>query len=354
MSRLNINIGTTANDRTGDPLRTAFEKVNANFTELYNTVGADAPANKLVNGASEVVLDEGGMLTVPGSIAFQDGVITLNDNTDPGIVLGSSNKSVFVSTLSGIDQYKWKFGTDGKLNLPATGTINNLLSGVSSIALVLNNLGQTVSTIIADKTLLLNSSWGLVQVGWTITIGLVTRNVIGITEDVSNVNFELDGLLTLPNTGSITFQSLESKVLELTPDGTTTWTFGSDGTLTSPNGATQTSTGSINCQPGVDTVVFTSSQAGIQTIKLLLKVEGVVTGNDLDTQSCEMIIAKSFRGPTVVSSVYGIVYTSVAPLATFTADWNAVSSRVDVTCRPTSLTNNVTIKAFATEITTSD
>jgi len=28
-----INIGTTPNDGTGDPLRTAFTKVNENFTE---------------------------------------------------------------------------------------------------------------------------------------------------------------------------------------------------------------------------------------------------------------------------------------------------------------------------------
>jgi hypothetical protein len=30
-----IGIGTTANDGTGDPIRTAFDKVNDNFTELY-------------------------------------------------------------------------------------------------------------------------------------------------------------------------------------------------------------------------------------------------------------------------------------------------------------------------------
>lgn len=36
MAKQIINVGTTANDRTGDPLRTAFTKTNANFTELYN------------------------------------------------------------------------------------------------------------------------------------------------------------------------------------------------------------------------------------------------------------------------------------------------------------------------------
>ena len=32
-----INIGTTANDGTGDTIRNAFDKVNDNFTEIYNS-----------------------------------------------------------------------------------------------------------------------------------------------------------------------------------------------------------------------------------------------------------------------------------------------------------------------------
>lgn len=38
MAKQTINVGTTANDRTGDPLRTAFTKTNANFTEVYNNI----------------------------------------------------------------------------------------------------------------------------------------------------------------------------------------------------------------------------------------------------------------------------------------------------------------------------
>ena len=34
-----INIGTSANDGTGDPLRTAFTKINTMFTELYGDSG---------------------------------------------------------------------------------------------------------------------------------------------------------------------------------------------------------------------------------------------------------------------------------------------------------------------------
>ena len=37
MARQAINIGSSANDGTGDPLRTAFDKINDNFIELYGT-----------------------------------------------------------------------------------------------------------------------------------------------------------------------------------------------------------------------------------------------------------------------------------------------------------------------------
>lgn len=36
MAKQTINVGATANDRTGDPLRIAFTKINSNFTEVYN------------------------------------------------------------------------------------------------------------------------------------------------------------------------------------------------------------------------------------------------------------------------------------------------------------------------------
>ena len=39
MALQTINLGTYANDRTGDDLRTAFEKVNANLIELYSISG---------------------------------------------------------------------------------------------------------------------------------------------------------------------------------------------------------------------------------------------------------------------------------------------------------------------------
>ena len=49
MAKQTINIGSSANDGTGDPLRTAFNKINANFNELY---GATAEANDIIEDTS--------------------------------------------------------------------------------------------------------------------------------------------------------------------------------------------------------------------------------------------------------------------------------------------------------------
>ena len=46
MTKQVINIGTSVNKGNGDPLRTAFTKINENFTELYSALGLDvAPLN---------------------------------------------------------------------------------------------------------------------------------------------------------------------------------------------------------------------------------------------------------------------------------------------------------------------
>ena len=48
MAKLTVNIGTSANDRTGDNLRTAFNKINTNFTELYTELGLDDNSLNLI------------------------------------------------------------------------------------------------------------------------------------------------------------------------------------------------------------------------------------------------------------------------------------------------------------------
>ena len=50
MAKQVINIGRTANDRSGDPLRSAFNKINENFNELYDrSENTDSQTLSLVN-----------------------------------------------------------------------------------------------------------------------------------------------------------------------------------------------------------------------------------------------------------------------------------------------------------------
>lgn len=48
MAKLTINLGTAANARDGDPIRTAFTKVNQNFSELYSAVGDSIIAGEIL------------------------------------------------------------------------------------------------------------------------------------------------------------------------------------------------------------------------------------------------------------------------------------------------------------------
>jgi len=121
-----------------------------------------------------------------------------------------------------------------------------------------------------------------------------------------------------------------------------------------PNGIMQRSGDHVNCVAGVDTVIYTSALDTNHTIKLLLNIEGVEDGQtDPDTQSCEMIVAKGFRANSVAGSAYGLVYTSTNPLVTLSTRWNAVDSRVEITCRPVSATNAVNVRSTGIEVASS-
>jgi hypothetical protein len=63
MAKQTINIGTAANSKNGDPLRTAFSKVNSNFTELYAAVAADVQIPSQINNSGRLLTTNGTTLT---------------------------------------------------------------------------------------------------------------------------------------------------------------------------------------------------------------------------------------------------------------------------------------------------
>ena len=65
MSKQVVNIGSTANDGTGDALRTAFSKTNSNMTEIYNAIGDGTSLINLINNNDELELTG-----IPNKISF--------------------------------------------------------------------------------------------------------------------------------------------------------------------------------------------------------------------------------------------------------------------------------------------
>ncbi len=155
MARLNINIGTTANDKTGDPLRTAFDKVNQNFVELYAHVGADVQIPSQTNNGGKYLTTNGTALSwgdvSQGNIFDQDLNTTDNvqfayvtsteavklSNSDTVVgAIGSSPTSVNIEGWLGNsvnivtnDLLTWTFDANGILTVPAVSGENLFIQG---------------------------------------------------------------------------------------------------------------------------------------------------------------------------------------------------------------------------------
>ena len=104
MAKQNINIGTVANDGTGDPLRTAFDKTNQNFTELYDAVvtatsditndSGFITANSLPTALSEFTNDVGFITASEAEfITANTGYVILNDRYTLDTPVSFSNQS---------------------------------------------------------------------------------------------------------------------------------------------------------------------------------------------------------------------------------------------------------------------
>lgn len=82
MAKQTINIGTAANDGTGDPLRTAFDKANDNFDEIYlsglidGNLNIDGNTFKSTNTNGDMILDPNGegVVSVVGDLVVSGSI----------------------------------------------------------------------------------------------------------------------------------------------------------------------------------------------------------------------------------------------------------------------------------------
>src|SRR6056300_1205791 len=110
MAQQTINIGTTANDGTGDPLRTAFDKANDNFNEIYADDFVTATRitdNVQLDGTESVGIPAGTTAERPSVPAA--GMLRYNTTTNEfegyttewGAIGGGEAATLYVDTFTG-------------------------------------------------------------------------------------------------------------------------------------------------------------------------------------------------------------------------------------------------------------
>lgn len=128
------------------------------------------------------------------------------------------------------------------------------------------------------------------------------------------------------------------------------------GNISYPGGITQSRQDDTSCQSGTDTVIYTSTEQYQHAIKLFVMVEGFTDGGGTswDTQACDVIAVKGYNNNIVHVTTYGVTYTGASAIATFDGQWNATTTRIEITCRPTSATNSVVASVHAIEMSSND
>ena len=289
MARQAINIGSSANDGTGDPLRTAFDKINDNFVELYgsdndlNTLDANLDVN---NFAITTGVTNGNITVTPnGTGNINLGSITINGSQV------SSNDSTQITLADNIQ-------TTGTLDVDGATALGSTLTVATSLALA---TGATVTGI--DNGALGSSATLLATQGAikTYVDAQITAQDLDFTADDSTTNsIDLDsevmqfsggtGITTTAVNNTVT-TAIDSTVVTLTGSQSLT-----NKTLTSPTINAATMTGDV----AIDGVTITDNTIKANASNADLELDGSGTG-----------VVKVLAGATVVGTLTTADITTV-------------------------------------------
>ena len=152
MAYQTVNIGSSANDGTGDQLRTAFDKINDNFSEVYTELGGTSLSNVSITANTISTDDANGSLTIApngsGTIILANAV-SASSNVSVTGKLTVANAAAF----SGPANTFVTFGAADATPSVATGNLFKTGGAVTITALDDSTAGQTI-TIISDHAVM--------------------------------------------------------------------------------------------------------------------------------------------------------------------------------------------------------
>lgn len=196
MTQQIINVGASANDGTGDPLRTSFQKINANFSELYAT-GAAGSNLELSDNAINATNSNGNVELVPSGtgqvVVSGDRLAILEPLTPSGVGNAGDVAGTFAWDTNNI--YICTGDYDGSTIIWQTYTVGNTydltLSSDASNSLISTNSNGNIN-------ITPNGS------GKTKVKNLQTANVITSTVSTGTAPFAVDSTTVVPNLNSAT------------------------------------------------------------------------------------------------------------------------------------------------------
>lgn len=252
-----INVGTEANSKNGDLLRTAFIKINENFTELYSTdnstkyhLGDDVQFVNIDPDSGTVVIQSGFDTSMPvyikgancsdggvgGNVVIEAGGAPLPNNGTTGNIELAAQQTTIDSNNN-----IWTFGDDGTLNLPESVSEGNaIIQTTSAINLQVNSNGK-VWTLDTDGNLTLPEGGAILDsTGTNILDGLgggTPSNIqtIATASALIPINDQTPQILRLDGAGYTFTSGTEGQLLTFVPKSgisiSTTYIVGAYGTI---------------------------------------------------------------------------------------------------------------------------
>ena len=214
MTQQVINIGTSANDGSGDPLRTAFDKINSNFTEIY---GQDAVGSNLDISENEIAAtnSNGNIELVPsgsGRVSIVDDTLTITTSRTPASI-GSDGDVAGMIAWDSTNLYVSTADYDGST------TIWTTLSTGSATDLILSTdtSNSLTSTSNGNINITPNGTGDINLIADTVVVGDLNTQTIVTTNGTGNL------LLTTnfnASSGNIVIVQGTNGNIDITPNGT--------------------------------------------------------------------------------------------------------------------------------------
>ena len=283
MAQQIINIGTTANDGTGDPLRTAFDKCNDNFTELYAGGGGGGGGIGGNTGSTDnAILRADGT----GGSTLQTSGITIADGASGTLSGTNSGDQNIFSTVSAGGQSLVADSTSDTLTLVA-GTNVSITADVSTDTITISATGGSGGGNVSGPA---SPTTDNALVRWDGTTGQLIQNS---SVTLSNTE-EMSGLKSLTFNTSGGTVGLAKLVWDTTNQ-----------TLDLGIGA-----GSVNALLGVDSHVLGRNTTGSTITRgQVVRVNGASAGN------LTVALAQGNTDPSTANTI-GIAAETIANNAT--------------------------------------